>query len=135
MNRIQIEGFVGNDAETVMLKSGGMVVKFSVATTSSRKDKASGEWIDSTEWHNVVMFGKMAERYDQHIKKGFLVSVEGKQMHRTFQKEDGTKGYSHSIMCSKYNQMVNMPKNPKNLAEGQLAGKQPNVDVDSDLPF
>jgi single-strand DNA-binding protein len=75
-NEIKLKGFVGKDAESFATKNQTQLVVFSLATKSGYKNKQSGEWVNHTEWHRVVAFGKPAE-YAKGLKKGDYVEVVG----------------------------------------------------------
>ena len=70
LNKVQLIGNCGRDPEIRYLPSGQAVASISVATTSKRKDKQSGENIESTEWHRVTFFDKLAEIVGEYVKKG-----------------------------------------------------------------
>ena len=72
-----------------------MVTKFSLATNERYKDKA-GEWVDKTEWHNVVAWAKLAEIAEKYVKKGHQLFVEGQIQTRSWDK-DGVKHYMTEI--------------------------------------
>jgi single-strand DNA-binding protein len=90
LNRAQLIGHLGRDPEVRSLNNGGSVVTFSMATTESWRDKATGERRDRTQWHNVVIFnegiGKVAEQY---LKKGKKCLVEGQIETREYTDKDG----------------------------------------------
>ena len=80
LNKVQIIGNAGRDPEIRYLPSGQAVASISVATTSKRKDKQSGENIESTEWHRVTFFDKLAEIVGEYVKKGSPLYVESTRM-------------------------------------------------------
>ena len=92
LNKAQIIGRLGQDPESV---SNG-VVRLSVATTENWKDRESGERREKTEWHQVALFGKLAEVATNYLRKGSLVYIEGSLVHRKYEK-DGQTHYSTSI--------------------------------------
>lgn len=96
VNKVILLGHVGKDPVSASLPSGLFVCEFSLATTESWKDKQTGEKQEATEWHNVKLFGKVAEIANQYVKKGGLVYIEGKIKTRTWEK-DGTKHYKTEI--------------------------------------
>ena len=77
VNKVIIVGNVGRDPETRYLPSGDAVTNISVATSDRYKDKQTGEMKETTEWHRVAFFGKLAEIAGQYLKKGSQVYVEG----------------------------------------------------------
>lgn len=88
VNRVILIGNLGKEPEVRRLESGAVVAKFSVATNENFKDK-SGEWQKQTEWHDVVVWRSMAERAERDLKKGSMVYLEGKLVHRKWQDQEG----------------------------------------------
>jgi len=98
VNKVIIVGNLGRDPETRYLPSGEAVTNISVATTSSWKDKASGEKKEETEWHRISAFGRLAEIMGEYLKKGSQVYIEGQLRTRKWQdKETGKDRYSTEI--------------------------------------
>lgn len=92
LNKAQIIGRLGQDPQTV----GEGVVRLNIATTETWKDRESGERRERTEWHQVALFGKLAEVATNYLHKGSLVYVEGSLETRKYDK-DGVTHYSTSI--------------------------------------
>jgi single-strand DNA-binding protein len=99
LNKIVVAGHLGKDAETLNFKNGGCVIKFSVATTE-KYTKKDGTPIENTTWFNVEIFRKSESKLAEYLKKGNPVYVEGKIKNETYDKEDGTKGYSTKVVAS-----------------------------------
>ena len=95
LNKAQLIGNLGKDPELRHTGSGTAVCSFSVATSDRFKD-SSGEWQDKTEWHNVVVWAKLAEICAQYLKKGSKVYIEGSLQTRSYEK-DGVTRYSTEI--------------------------------------
>jgi single-strand DNA-binding protein len=95
INKVLLIGRVGKDPE-VKQTTGGSVAKFSLATTESYKNKA-GEKVENTEWHNIVIFGKLTEIVEKYVKKGDLIYVEGKIIYGSYDDKDGNKRYTTDI--------------------------------------
>jgi single-strand DNA-binding protein len=87
-NKITLKGFLGKDAENFATKQQRTFTVLSLATKSGYKDKQTGKWVNHTEWHRIVAFGKPAE-YAKGLKKGDYVEVEGEQRTTEFPKEVG----------------------------------------------
>jgi single-strand DNA-binding protein len=94
-NSVQLIGRLGKDPE---VKEFGDKKKasFSIATSDSYKNQ-KGEKIEDTQWHNVVLWGKLAEVADKYLKKGQEVALEGKLVHRNYETENGEKRYFTEI--------------------------------------
>ena len=103
VNKVILIGNLGRDPEVRRLNSGDPVVNFSVATTESWRDKASGERKERTEWHNVVIFnealGKIAEQY---CRKGSKVYLEGQLQTREYTDKDGNQRKASEIVLQRF---------------------------------
>ena len=77
VNKVILVGNLGRDPEVRYSPDGAAISNFSIATTDSWRDKATGEKKEATEWHRIVFFGKTAEIAAQYLKKGSAVYVEG----------------------------------------------------------
>jgi single-strand DNA-binding protein len=99
LNRAMLIGHMGKDAELSYTASGSPVMKFSLAVSENRKK--GDEWVSETEWFNIVQWGDAAERASEYLRKGNAVYVEGKLKTRTWDKNDGTKGYMTEVIADK----------------------------------
>jgi single-strand DNA-binding protein len=103
VNKVILIGNLGRDPEVRRTNAGDAVVNFSVATTESWRDKASGERKDRTEWHNVVIFnenlGKIAEQY---CKKGSKVYLEGQLQTREYTDRDGNQRKATEVVLQRF---------------------------------
>jgi single-strand DNA-binding protein len=103
VNKVILIGNLGRDPEVRRMNSGDSVVNFSVATTESWRDKASGERRDRTEWHNVVIFnenlGRVAEQY---LKKGSKVYLEGQLQTREYTDKDGNQRKTTEVVLQRF---------------------------------
>lgn len=99
LNKVQLIGNLGADPETRYLPNGDAVCNIRLATTESWKDKNSGEKKESTEWHRVVFFRKLAEIAGQYLKKGASVYIEGSIKTRKWQDKDGKDQYTTEIQA------------------------------------
>ncbi|MCB0280425.1 MAG: single-stranded DNA-binding protein [Calditrichaeota bacterium] len=154
LNKVMIIGRLGQDPELKYTPQGSAVCTVSIATDEGYKDQ-SGNMVERTEWHRVVMWRKLAEIAGQYLRKGSLVYVEGKLSTRSYDKE-GQKHYSTEIVADQMtmlggkgdgsgsgNQSYDAPAQSKPAAN---QGKQqedtppafdiPDTDFnDDDLPF
>lgn len=100
VNKVTLVGNLGRDPETNFGASGALVVNFSIATTSTWKDKASGERKEHTEWHRVKVFGNLATICAEHLKKGRQVYVEGEIRSSKYNDKDGVERTSYDIIAN-----------------------------------
>lgn len=100
LNRVFLIGRLGKDPETRYMPSGGQVTNVTVATSEKWKDKTSGESKESTEWHRVVFFGKLAEVASEYLSKGSQVHIEGKLQTRKWKDKSGQDRYTTEIVGS-----------------------------------
>jgi single-strand DNA-binding protein len=100
LNRVQLIGNLGKDPEIKYTPTGTAVAKITIATNERFKDK-SGEWQDRTEWHNVVLWQRLAEIAGEYLKKGGKVYVEGRLQTRSWDdKTSGQKKYMTEVVAS-----------------------------------
>ncbi len=103
VNKVILVGNLGRDPEVAVMQSGGKIVKLSIATSESWKDRNSGERQSKTEWHRVVIFnehlGKVAENY---LKKGSKVYLEGQLQTRKWEDRDGVEKYTTEVVLQRY---------------------------------
>jgi single-strand DNA-binding protein len=100
VNKVIILGRLGQDPELKYTPSGAAVCNFSLATSESWTDKSSGQKNEKTEWHRVVVWGKLAELCNQYLSKGRQAFVEGKLQTRSWDDKDGNKRYTTEISAS-----------------------------------
>jgi single-strand DNA-binding protein len=109
LNQVQIIGNLGKDPEMRYLPNGNAVTSFSVATTETWKDK-EGNKQEKTEWHNVKMFGKLAEVAGEYLKKGGQVFVQGRLETDKWTDKEGRDRYTMQIIASDM-KMLGLSKN------------------------
>ncbi len=100
LNRATIIGNVGSDPELRTTQSGTAFCRFSVATSSSYKDK-NDQWQDKTEWHRIVLWARLAERAGQYLRKGSKVYIEG-QLETSSYERDGITRYTTEIRADNF---------------------------------
>ena len=84
INKVILVGRLGNDPEVRYIPNGGAVANLQVATSESWRDKQTGEMREQTEWHRVVLFGKLAEVAGEYLRKGAQVYIEGQLRTRSW---------------------------------------------------
>src|SRR5207302_2597388 len=100
LNRVQLIGNLGKDPEIKYTPSGTPVAKIALATNERFKDK-SGEWQDRTEWHNVVLWQRLAEIAGEYLKKGGKAYIEGRLQTRSWDdKNTNQKKYMTEVVAN-----------------------------------
>ncbi|MFO8079321.1 MAG: single-stranded DNA-binding protein [Armatimonadota bacterium] len=94
INNVVLVGRLGNDPELTYTQSGTAITKFRLAVNRPPRQGSDQE---ETDWLNVVTFGRTAETCNQYLDKGALVGVEGRVQSSTWERQDGTRGYSVEI--------------------------------------
>ena len=96
VNKVILIGNLGRDPELRYTQSGQAVVNFTLATSENWTDK-SGERVERTEWHRIVVWGRMGELCAQYLSKGRTVYIEGRIQTREWEDKDGNKRYTTEI--------------------------------------
>jgi single-strand DNA-binding protein len=144
VNKVILIGNVGNDPDMRYTANGGAVCNLSVATTDSWRDKQSGENQERTEWHRVVMFGKLGEIAGEYLRKGSKVYIEGRLQTRKWQDKSGQDRYTTEIVAndmqmldSKGGGSAAFDSAPASQpsSKQQPASAPPLDDFDDDIPF
>lgn len=100
VNKVILVGNCGRDPEVRYLPSGQAVANVSIATTSKRKDRTSGEMVEETQWHRVSFFDRLAEIVGEYVKKGSPIYVEGRIVYRKFTNKDGVEQNATDIVAN-----------------------------------
>src|ERR1700760_2961063 len=98
INKVILVGNLGADPETRAMPSGTTVANLRIATSESWRDKQSGEQQERTEWHRVVLFGRLGEIAAEYLKKGSQVYIEGSLRTRKWQDKQGQERFSTEIV-------------------------------------
>lgn len=146
VNKVILVGTLGRDPEVRFTANGSAIANLSVATSEQWNDRATGEKQEKTEWHRVVIFGKLAEIAQQYLTKGSQVYLEGKLQTRKWQDQStGQDRYSTEVVLD-FNgvmQMLgggqkgqqNQTSAPQQHHQQQAPAYQPNDFDSSDIPF
>lgn len=89
VNKVILVGNLGQDPEVRYMPNGGAVANITLATSESWRDKATGEQKEKTEWHRIVLFGKLAEVAGEYLRKGSQIYIEGALQTRKWQDQSG----------------------------------------------
>ena len=129
VNKVILVGNLGQDPESRFTPQGTAVTNLSVATNETWKNQ-NGESQDKTEWHRIVMYGKMAETAAEYMKKGQMVYVEGRLRTKEWEDQNQNKRKTTEVMCDNFTML------------GRRADNQPSQNnriepttEDDDLPF
>ena len=135
INKVILVGNLGQDPEARFTPQGPAGTNLSIATNESWKDQ-SGEMQDRTEWHRVVMYGRMAETATEYMKKGQMVYVEGRLYTREWEDQNQIKRKTTEIRCDNFT-MLGRRSDGQGSAQGNMSPspKVSNLEVDDDLPF
>lgn len=128
VNKVIIVGTLGNDPEVKYSASGSAIANLSVATSEQWKDKQTGEKKEQTEWHRVVIFGKLAEVAGEYLRKGSQVYIEGQLRTRKWTDSNGVDKYTTEIVIPQIGgvmQMLGGKRDDSGQQPRQQSGQQP----------
>lgn len=126
VNKVILIGNLGQDPETRYTPNGNAVVNLNMATDESYKDRQTGQLVPKTEWHRIVMFGKIAEVAGQYLRKGSKVYIEGKLQTRKWQNKEGQDVYTTEVVVDISGQMQMLDSRGAdggNASQGAPAGR------------
>lgn len=157
VNKCIILGTLGNDPEVKYSASGSAIANLSVATSEQWKDKQTGEKKEHTEWHRVVIFGKLAEVAGEYLRKGSQVYIEGQLRTRKWSDSNGVDRYATEIVIPQMGGVMQMlggkrddsgqqqrqqsSQQPQRQQQQQTkqqspqVGNEPPMVLDEDIPF
>jgi len=107
-NSVNLIGNLGMDPEVKEMSNGNKMARFSLATSDTYKNQ-KGEKVTETQWHNLVIWGKVADVAEKFLKKGNQIAVEGKLVNRSWDDKDGHKKYITEIVV---NDLLMLKTNP-----------------------
>src|SRR3954471_15986321 len=103
VNKVILVGNLGRDPEARNMQSGGKVVSFSIATSETWNDKASGERKEKTQWHRIAIFNeKLGEIAEKYLKKGSKVYLEGSLESRKYTDKDGQEREITEVVIGRF---------------------------------
>ncbi len=142
VNKVMLIGNLGADPEVRYTPSGNAIANATLATSTSWRDKQSGEVQDRTEWHRIVFFNRLAEIVGEYLNKGSKIYIEGSLRTRKWQDKSGVDRYTTEIIANEMhmldskssgNQQAHNKQNG-NVANPQSATPHSNIS-DDDIPF
>lgn len=98
VNKVILVGHLGQDPDVRYMPNGGAVANLTLATSETWRDKQTGEMRENTEWHGVVMFGKLAEVAGEYLRKGAQVYIEGQLRTRNWQDDAGVTRHVTEVL-------------------------------------
>ena len=134
LNKVILIGNLGQDPEARFTPQGTAVCNLSIATNESWKDQ-NGEMQDRTEWHRVVMYGRMAETATEYMKKGQMVYIEGRLNTREWEDQNQIKRRTTEIRCDNFTMLGRRSDSPSPGSANPDSSMKPDAGVDDDLPF
>lgn len=153
VNKVILVGTLGADPELRQTNSGSSVCNMRIATNDWRRDSATNERVETTEWHNIVLFKRLAEVAERYLKKGSQVYIEGKLRTRKWQDRDGNNRYSTEVIANDMQLLGSrsgsggyasesqgnyVSENSRPSGNGPGSGGAPagdDADFDDDIPF
>lgn len=150
VNKVILIGRMGDDPTVKYTAQGAAVTNITLATSESWRDKQTGENKEITEWHRVVLFGKLAEIAGEYLRKGSQVYIEGQLKTRKWQDQSGNDRYTTEIQVGingtmqmlggKQEVQSNGNSQPRNNTQQNQRSQpqqsnEPPMDFDDDVPF
>ncbi|MGB8706253.1 MAG: single-stranded DNA-binding protein [Gillisia sp.] len=102
LNKVMLIGHTGDDVKMHYFEGGGAIGRFPLATNEVYTNKSTGQRVENTEWHNIVVRNKAAEICEKYLKKGDKVYVEGRLKSRKWTDDKGIERYSVEIQCTDF---------------------------------
>ena len=132
-NIVHLIGNLGSDPEINFLDNGTGVVNVSLATNESYKDKTSGEKVEHTEWHRLVIWGRQAEVLNQYTQKGSKLFIEGSLQTRKWEDKEGITRYTTEVKVRNFDFLDKKGEGPEVSSEPAMASASSADDDDLDF--
>ncbi|WP_440994525.1 single-stranded DNA-binding protein [Cysteiniphilum litorale] len=133
VNKVILLGRLGADPEVRYMPSGMSVANLRLATNDGYKDRQTGQFVENTEWHRVVVFGKQAETVAQYTQKGSLLYIEGRIRTNKWQDQNGQERYTTEIVATEM-QLMGGRNDGQNNGNPQQGYSQPQFNQPSAQP-
>jgi len=143
VNRVHLIGNCGRDPEVKYTAQGSAVCNLTLATSRKWKNKQTGDMMEETEWHRVVLYERLAEIAGEYVKKGKSVYIEGRLKTRKWTDKDGIEKYTTEIVAESLQLLGSKdegqqrPSQQKPIPQAQRGGQSKTGfdDMDDDIPF
>lgn len=142
LNKVSLIGHLGSNPESKSLKNGSVLCNISLATVESYRDKATGQKKSVTEWHNLVLFDKLAEVAIKYLSKGSKIYVEGKIQTEKWQDKNGIEKRTTKIIVRSmimltysYDKSSHDNKNNEESYNQTMSFDDQHEQIDDDIPF
>lgn len=145
INKVILVGNLGKDPEIRHLENGVSLARFPIATSETYTDRQTNEKRTITEWHNVVLWRKLAEIAEKFLSKGKQVYIEGKLKTRQWTDSEGKTRYTTEIVGDNIQLLGRAPQDNQGAQQGTYASQEekpatnsvaePDVNMEDDLPF
>lgn len=152
VNKVILIGNLGNDPEVRYTPNGNAVANVTLATSTTWRDKQTGELQERTEWHRIAFFNRLAEIVGEYLRKGSKVYIEGSLRTRKWQDKNGIDRYTTEIIANEMHMLDNRHSgsNHTNHGHGNYENKMQShnttttqkqtsvdstTDLDDDIPF
>ena len=110
INKVILVGTLGKDPESKTFPNGGSMCQFSIATSEKYQDKRSGNWIENTEWHRIVISNRLGEIAQQYLRKGSKVYIEGSLRTRKWNDQNGQEKYTTEVRADQLQMLDSAPQ-------------------------
>lgn len=147
VNKVILIGNLGKDPEVRHLENGAVVANFTLATSESYIDKKTGQRVENTDWHDIVVWRGLAEIAEKYLNKGMKVYVEGKLKKRSWQDQEGNTRYATEVLADELTILSRPEKSQQSSTPPYQGGNTPpppgaiddiinkQTDGPNDLPF
>ena len=135
LNKVMLIGNLGKDPEIHHFDEGQSVARFPIATTESYTNRQTGERVEKTEWHNIVVRNKLAEICHKYLRKGDKVYVEGKIRTREYTDRDGNRRFITEIIVSDFTFLSPKKQDSLDQPSPYSSGDNPAQDTPSSNPI
>lgn len=140
VNKVILIGNVGKDPEIRSFQNGGLVASFSLATSETWKDKATGERKEKTEWHRIsVLNDKLVEVVERYVKKGSKLFIEGQLETRKYTDKDGQEKFTTGVVLRPFRGEIVMLDGAKQSStetqQPEIQSTGTSADLDDIIPF